>query len=161
MIKLLILDVDGTLTDGSVYISENGEVFKKFNIKDGLGITLILPKIGIDPIVITGRESEATAVRCEEIGISDIYQGVANKSDTLKIICDEKNISLKDVAYIGDDINDFDCMVEIKKAGGIVACPKDAIRDVRHISDYVSTKTGGKGAVRDFIEYLANIKARG
>lgn len=150
MVKYLVMDVDGTLTDGKIYMGNDGEVMKAFSIKDGCGIHDIAIPSGIIPVIITGRKSKILENRCAEIGISDIYQGVADKVDKLKSITGK----LKDVAYIGDDINDLLAMIEIKKCGGIVGCPKDAALNVIEIADFISTHNGGDGAVREFIEWL-------
>lgn len=149
-IKYLVMDVDGTLTDGKVYMGNNGEVCKAFNIKDGCGIKDIAVPFGLIPIIISGRQSNIVINRCEELGISEIHQKVDNKTEKLlEIVTD-----LSRVAFIGDDINDLPCMNEIKKAGGIVGCPKDAAKTVIQCADYVTERRGGEGAVRDFIEWL-------
>lgn len=150
MIKYLIMDVDGTLTDGKIYIGTFGEMMKAFSIKDGCGIHDILIPAGITPAIITGRTSESVRNRCKELGITEVYQGVSNKVEKLKSIVND----LSSVAYIGDDINDLPCMETVKKAGGIVGCPKNAVDDVKKIASYVSTYYGGDGAVRDFIEFI-------
>ncbi len=149
-IKLLIMDVDGTLTDGKVYMSEHGELFKAFDIKDGLGIHNILPANGIIPAIITGRRSNILKLRCDEIGIEYLYQGVSDKTGTLDRLLSELGLDYSNCAYIGDDINDLSCM----NKSAIVGCPADAVRDVISIADFVSSKNGGCGAVRDFIEWL-------
>ena len=153
-IKYLIMDVDGTLTDGKIYMGCNGEVFKAFDIKDGCGIHDILIPKGIIPVIITGRSSEILENRCKELGITQLYQGVSDKLDKLTEIIKEENLS--QTAYIGDDINDLPCMSEIKQVGGVVGCPKDAVNEVKEISDFVSNKNGGNGAVREFIEWMIN-----
>lgn len=152
LIKYLIMDVDGTLTDGKIYISRAGELMKAFNIKDGCGIHDILLPSGIVPVIITGRSSDIVLYRCREIGITEVHQGVKNKLEKLLEIADD----LSTVAYIGDDINDLSCMEPIKAAGGIVGCPRDAVEDVKILSDYVSPYKGGDGAVRDFIEWIVH-----
>lgn len=159
-IKLLIMDVDGTLTDGKIYMSENGEAFKVFDIKDGYGIKDILPKYGIIPVVITARESGILERRCRELGIIDLYQNTHNKLEMLddvikkySQICGEE-LSYKNVAYIGDDILDLQCMLPVRESGGIIGCPADAAKEVCEISDFVSAKKGGDGAVREFIAFL-------
>ena len=149
-IKVLVLDVDGTMTDGKVYIGEKGELFKGFNIKDGLGIHDILPKKSILPIIITGRKSIILENRCKEIGIVNIFQGVSDKISVLKDFIHKNNYELNQCAYMGDDINDLECM----KLVGIVGCPADAVKEVIDIADFISTKNGGDGAVREFIEWL-------
>lgn len=148
------MDVDGTLTDGKIYMSATGEAMKAFNIKDGCGIHDILIPSNIIPIIITGRESKIVLNRCEEIGISDVYQGI---SDKISKLCEIVKNELSLVAYIGDDINDLSCMKEVKKAGGLVGCPADAVLEVASIADYVAKHNGGDGAVRDFIEWLVKI----
>ena len=153
-IKFLIMDVDGTLTDGKIYMGNDGEMMKAFDIKDGCGIHDILLPSGIKPVIITGRSSEILKNRCREIGINLLYQGVNDKMNKLEEVLMEFNCSLSEVAYIGDDINDLPCMNIVKSAGGLIGCPKDAEESVKHVSDYISKRDGGRGAVRDFIEYI-------
>ena len=150
MIKYLVMDVDGTLTDGKIYMSHSGEAMKAFNIKDGCGIREILIPSGIIPVIITGRNSKIVLNRCEELGITQVYQGQTDKLNKLKEITTE----LKFVAYIGDDINDLVCMKAVKAAGGKVGCPADAVEDVKEIADYIAQRCGGDGAVREFIGWI-------
>ncbi|WP_165253980.1 HAD hydrolase family protein [Adlercreutzia sp. ZJ304] len=158
LIQFLVMDVDGTLTDGKVYIGSSGEMFKAFDVKDGLGIGEVLPKTGISPIIITGRQSEILERRCEELGISELYQGVSDKLSLLQDIATNANIGFNRFAYIGDDLNDTECMKAIKDSGGIVGCPADAVKQILEIADFISTKNGGQGAVREFIEWLLDDK---
>lgn len=152
MIKYLVMDVDGTLTDGKIYMSNTGELCKAFNIKDGYGIHDILLPAGITPVIITGRRSDIVLKRCEELGIAEVYQGVGSKIEKLnEITCD-----LCTVAYIGDDINDLPCMIPVKEAGGKVGCPADAAKAVVKIADFVTEHNGGDGAVREFIEWIVS-----
>lgn len=150
MIKYLVMDVDGTLTDGKIYMGAHGEMMKAFNIKDGCGIHDIAIPGGIIPVIITGRTSEIVKKRCGELGIQQVYQGIKNKIEQLNSIADD----LSQVAYIGDDINDLSCMLPVKEAGGVVGCPADAVERVKEISDFVALHNGGDGAVRDFIEWI-------
>ena len=150
MIKYLVMDVDGTLTDGKIYMGAHGEMMKAFNIKDGCGIHDIAIPGGIIPVIITGRKSEIVKKRCGELGIQQVYQGIKNKIEQLNSIADD----LSQVAYIGDDINDLSCMIPVKEAGGVVGCPADAVERVKEISDFVALHNGGDGAVRDFIEWI-------
>lgn len=150
MIKYLVMDVDGTLTDGKIYMGAHGEMMKAFNIKDGCGIHDIAIPGGIIPVIITGRTSEIVKKRCGELGIQQVYQGIKNKIEQLNSIADD----LSQVAYIGDDINDLSCMIPVKEAGGVVGCPADAVEMVKEISDFVALHNGGDGAVRDFIEWI-------
>ena len=144
------MDVDGTLTDGKIYMGNNGEMMKAFSIKDGCGIHDILLPAGIIPIIITGRTSDIIVNRCREIGIKTIYQGVSNKIEKLLSITS----NLSEVAYIGDDINDLSCMEPVKEAGGVIGCPKDAVKRIIELADFVAEHDGGDGAVRDFIEWI-------
>lgn len=155
-VRYLVIDVDGTLTDGKIYMGDNGEIFKAFDIKDGYGIRNILIPTGIIPIIITGRTSKILENRCKELGILDIHQGIDNKVQKLNEILLSKNATYGNVAYIGDDINDLECMELIKNAKGVIGCPADAVMSVKQIADYVSSKAGGNGAVREFIEWIVN-----
>ena len=150
MIKYLVMDVDGALTDGKIYMGAHGEMMKAFNIKDGCGIHDIAIPGGIIPVIITGRTSEIVKKRCGKLGIQQVYQGIKNKIEQLNSIADD----LSQVAYIGDDINDLSCMIPVKEAGGVVGCPADAVERVKEISDFVALHNGGDGAVRDFIEWI-------
>ena len=153
-IKMLVMDVDGTLTDGKIYMGETGEVCKAFNIKDGYGIHDILLPVGIIPVIITGRQSKIVENRCRELGITEIHQGVKDKVEKLREVVSKFGVGLENVAYIGDDLNDMPCMEAVKEAGGLVGCPADAVRAVREFSDYIATARGGEGAVREFIGFV-------
>ena len=155
MIKYLVMDVDGTLTDGKIYMSNTGELMKAFNIKDGAGIHDILIPAGITPVIITGRTSDIVLNRCRELGITEVHQGVSNKIEKLITVIGGED-KLNTVAYIGDDINDLSCMKPVKEAGGLVSCPADAVKKVKDIADYVAPHNGGDGAVRNFIEWLVD-----
>lgn len=152
--KFLVMDIDGTLTDGKIYMGANGELMKAFNIKDGCGIHDLLIPSGVVPIVITGRKSEIVSNRCAEIGIKHIFQGCSDKIGTLINFLREQKGTLGEVAYIGDDLNDLECMRKIKDCGGIIGVPQNASHPTKDLADYVATNIGGEGAVRDFIEYL-------
>ena len=149
-IKYLVMDVDGTLTDGKIYIGEHGELMKAFSVKDGYGIGVILRDYCIIPVIITGRMSKIVENRCREIGVEKIYQGIGDKTAFLKELIPD----LSKVAYMGDDLNDLDAMIEVRKHGGITGCPSDAVTKVRQHSDYISMLPGGGGAVRDFIDWI-------
>lgn len=149
-VKMLVMDVDGTLTNGSIYIGEHGEIFKAFNVKDGLGISIMLKEHGIIPIIITGRTSKIIQIRAKEIGINEIYQGINDKVQVLRDIAKKYAIDLRDIAYIGDDINDLECI----KVCGLSACPQDSSETIKKYVDYKCRLDGGKGAVREFIEFM-------
>lgn len=144
------MDVDGTLTDGGIYLDNNGNELKKFNVKDGYAISTILPQYGIEPIVITGRKSEIVRKRCEELNIKRVVQGSKDKVYDMKIILNELAISMEETVYIGDDMNDIDCM----KLVGVCACPNDAVDEIKKICDIVAQKKGGYGAVREIIDKI-------
>lgn len=157
-VKFLVMDVDGTLTDGMIYMGKSGEVMKAFNVKDGYGIKNVLPQYDIIPIIITARESRILEMRCAELGIKEVHQGCTEKLDKLKKIIarysDAEKIGFGDVAYIGDDITDLSCMEAVKNGGGFVAAPNDAADEIKKISGYISKRNAGSGAVRDIIEYI-------
>lgn len=153
-IKYLLMDVDGTLTNGKIYISNEGEAFKQFCAKDGCGIRELLPPAGITPVIITGRVSTIVQNRCAELDITMCFQGVKNKIRKLDEILAGTGYTYENMAYIGDDLNDLSCMRAIKGAGGLVGCPADAAKEVRETADFVSSRNGGDGAVREFVEWL-------
>ena len=153
--KLLVMDVDGTLTDGKIYIGSKGEEFKSFNVKDGYAINGMLHKNGIKTAIITGRESEIVNIRARELSIDCVYQNVSDKVETLKQVVELYGISIDEVAYIGDDLNDFEAM----KKCGITGCPADAVDEIKNISDYTSKFNGGDGAIRDFVDWILKNKA--
>lgn len=149
-IKLFVMDVDGTLTDGRIYIGAQGELMKAFDVRDGYAIAHILPACGIEPVIITGRSSEIVRQRAKELNIDLLYQGISDKLGQLKIIAEEKHISKQEIAYIGDDLNDLDCI----RYCGVTACPADAVPEVQKVVDYICKHDGGRGAVREFIDRL-------
>lgn len=153
-IKYLFLDVDGTLTDGKLYISNSGELFKQFDIKDGYALSVIVRKYGIEPVVITGRSSAIVSYRCKELGINLVYQGASNKMLTFKNLIDKFCINLSEVAYIGDDLNDLEIIDFVKENGGFTGCPFDASPTLKELVQYVCSSNGGNGAVREFVEKI-------
>jgi 3-deoxy-D-manno-octulosonate 8-phosphate phosphatase (KDO 8-P phosphatase) len=148
-IKMLVMDVDGTLTDGKIYVGENGEVFKAFNVKDGYRL-INMDKYHIIPVIITGKKSEILAKRAAELKIEEVYQGVDDKLKVLNLVLSRYQLSYENVAYIGDDVNDLDCM----NVCYLKACPADAIDEVIEAADYVCKADGGNGAVREFIDVI-------
>ena len=149
-IKLFLSDVDGTLTDAGMYYGENGEEFKKFNTHDGKGFEL-LRKAGIKTGIITSENTKIVANRAKKLKVDFLYQGLEHKGklDVAKEICKELNISLDEVAYIGDDIN---CK-ELLSSVGIAACPLNALEEIKNIPNIIKlSKSGGDGAVREIIE---------
>src|SRR5690625_2653962 len=145
-IKLIVLDVDGVLTDGNLFIGSNGVEFKNFHVKDGMGISLAR-YCGIKIAIITGRKSESVNIRSKELDVDFLYEGITNKEEALNEIVTSLQISLDEVFYMGDDINDLPVINLV----GFSAAPKDAAEMIKKSVDYVSTFTGGNGAVREVI----------
>ncbi len=147
-IKMFIMDVDGTLTDGKIYMGPHGEKFKAFNTKDGLGIKLLI-KQGILPVIITGRNSEIVNTRAKELGIEEVYQGVDDKLEVYQLLKGKYNISDEEIAFIGDDVNDLPLINKV----GLSFCVADAV-GVDEEVDYITKLNGGEGAVREAIEMI-------
>ena len=147
-IQFLVLDVDGTLTDGGMYISEKGDEMKKFNTKDGMGIKRLM-KTGIDVGFISASISKQIVYkRAEMLGVKYCYAGDEDKTKILQQWLDNLNIDIKQVAFIGDDINDAKIMRHV----GLSACPQDALGELKEIANIVLEKKGGQGCVREFID---------
>lgn len=153
MIKLIVLDVDGTLTDGKLYIDNLGNEMKAFNVKDGLAISQLI-KYGIDVAIITGKVSNIVEKRCKDLGIKEIRQGIKDKVFELESILKKYSLTYDNVAFMGDDLLDL----KVMKLCGLCGAPKDSAREVLAISNFVSTKNGGEGAVREFIEQILKEK---
>ncbi len=151
-IKLFLADVDGTLTDAGMYYGENGEEFKKFNTHDGKGFEL-LRKAGIKTGIITSENTKIVENRAKKMKVDYLYQGLEHKGklETTKEICQKENITLDEVAYIGDDIN---CK-ELLESVGLSACPANALEEIKNIPNIIKlSKCGGDGAVREFVEII-------
>lgn len=149
-VKWLVMDVDGTLTDGRIYISPTGELFKAFDVKDGYAIAQMLPQNGIRSVIITGRKSEIVAQRAEELGIQYIYQGVRDKAECLQAFAVQQGIELAQIAGIGDDVPD----IPMLRLCGFAACPADAVEEVKGICQYICGTSGGHGAIRELAALL-------
>jgi len=158
-IKIFLSDVDGVLTDGGMYYSESGEEQKKFNTRDGMGFQL-LQKAGIKTGIITTENTKMVERRAAKLKIDYLYQG---KKDGGKLaaaleICAKEDVSMEQVAYIGDDIN----CIDLLKAVGFAACPADAMQSVKNIeSIQVLQLKGGEGVVREFAEIILSNHAAG
>lgn len=148
-IKLLALDVDGVLTDGTIYISPAGEVFKGFNAKDGMGISCAL-RNNLQIAVITGRQSPIVERRCEELGIKLFMQGVKDKRLALQKMAQELGLTREEIAYMGDDLNDIPAF----KASGLNFVPADSSIEVLAVADIITKAKGGRGAVREAITMI-------
>ena len=153
-IQLLILDVDGVMTDAGMYYSENGDVLKKFNAKDGMGILQLTKNNFQVGVISSGFKGQLVKQRAEILKIQHFYLGREHKLVILHEWCVALGISLKQVAMIGDDVNDLEVMQEI----GYSACPSDASKAVLSVVDCVLTKKGGEGCIREFIEDIMEIE---
>jgi len=148
-IKLLILDVDGVMTDGSIILDNEGNELKRFHVRDGHGIKMI-QKAGIPVVLITGRKSKVVEIRAEELGIKEVHQKIFRKSVVFdqmlkKYVCRDEN-----VAFMGDDVVDQ----ELLKRAGLTAAPADAEDEAKELADIVTKRGGGRGAVREFIDLI-------
>ena len=152
-IKMVVLDVDGVMTDGKITYTASGDEIKAFNVKDGLGISKAI-RDGLEIGIITARESAIVTRRAAELGIIYVKQNTKTKLPALEALRDELKLGWHQVAYMGDDLPDIPCL----EAVGLSACPADAAREVLGICDLVSTKKGGEGAVRDFLEFLQDAR---
>lgn len=150
-VVLFAMDVDGTMTDGKIYMGNEGEVMKAFCIKDGQGIKL-LQAASITPVIITARKSKIVENRAQELGITEIYQGKGDKVSVLQELVQKYHISPSQVAYIGDDLGDLDAI----RFCGVTFCPKDAVSAIQQEVDHVLSQPGGHGAVREAAELLLN-----
>ena len=152
-IKLLISDVDGVLTDGGMYYSENGDELKKFNTRDGMGFQL-LREVGIKTAIITSENTRLVTRRAEKLKIDYVYQGKMwnGKLEAAKDICEKEGITMDEVAYIGDDLNCLDIMKNV----GFSFCPIDAEQKIKDIASYILTNKGGHGAFRECVNLLLN-----
>jgi 3-deoxy-D-manno-octulosonate 8-phosphate phosphatase (KDO 8-P phosphatase) len=148
-IKLFILDVDGVLTDGKLYFSDNGIETKSFNIKDGVGLKLLL-KRGIEIAVISGRKSKATQKRMRELGIKYIYLGINDKIKVFDQLKKKLHLKNENISAIGDDLPDMSLMQQV----GFSIAVKDAVPKIRALADCITKATGGNGAVREACELL-------
>ncbi len=147
-IKMLILDVDGTMTDGGIYVMEDGKQFKKFHARDGLGIKLAM-KSGV-PVGIISHSlvSEMVSSRANALHMKHFYVGQRPKLEVLNEWLEELELDYSQIAFMGDDVNDL----EIMQTVGFSACPADAVDQIKQVADVILTKTGGNGAVREFID---------
>ncbi len=148
-IKLLAMDVDGTLTDAGMYYSNNGESFKRFNTRDGMGIDL-LHRNGFLTAIITQENTEIVLARAKKLKISKLVLGSMNKEQDLRQIAEELNLTLDEIAYIGDDINDISAM----KIAGLAVAPNDCSHSVVEYVDFKTKANGGNGAVRELCELI-------
>jgi 3-deoxy-D-manno-octulosonate 8-phosphate phosphatase (KDO 8-P phosphatase) len=150
MIKLVVLDVDGTLTDGKIIYTNNGDEIKSFDVADGLAIAVWTKKFGKKAAIITGRKSSLVEKRAKDLNIEHLHQGVHNKDEVLEEILKKENISWSEVAAIGDDLNDY----KMLKKAGLSFTPQNGSKYIKEIVNVVCKNKGGEGAVREMMEYI-------
>jgi 3-deoxy-D-manno-octulosonate 8-phosphate phosphatase (KDO 8-P phosphatase) len=154
-IKLLITDCDGVLTDGGVYYSANGEELKKFNLRDGMGVERLRTQCNIDTAIMTGENSPIVTRRAEKLKIVNLYLGVRDKKRKLEEVLSSLNLNSVEIAYIGDDLNDY----EVINEAGLSASPSDGADLIKQRVDYICTLPGGAGAFREFAELIIKLRA--
>ena len=148
-IKLLAFDVDGVMTDGSITYDENGVEYKTFNAKDGQGLVR-MEKSGFITAIITARQNGTVEHRAKNLNITEFHQGKKFKLPTLEEIKEKYNLSYDEISYMGDDLPDICCLEKV----GLACCPKDAVEEVKEVCHFVSTKEGGRGAVRELCDFI-------
>lgn len=147
--KLVLTDIDGVWTDGGMYYDQSGNEWKKFNTSDSAGV-LFCHHLGIPVGIITGEDTSIVERRAKKLNIDYLYQGISDKLSVATGLCEKLNIDLKDVAYIGDDLGD----IELLKHVGFSASPANTSLYIQNIVDFVTTKSGGQGAFREFVEFI-------
>jgi len=145
--RMLLLDIDGVLTDGTIYLDDNGVESKRFSVLDGFGLVWCR-RFGLKTGVISGRTSQATLRRCRDLGFDEIHLGNTEKSAVFMAICQRYDLKPEEVAYMGDDLLDLPILEQV----GLAACPSDAHPEVRRKVHFVSSFPGGKGAVRELVD---------
>lgn len=153
-IKLVAFDVDGVMTDGSLTFLEDGREIKTYNAKDGLG-AVMLSRASIITSIITARDNNAVKLRAQMIDIKELFMGQKNKLEALNILINKYNLKKEEIAYMGDDLPDLCVLREV----GLKACPLDATVEVKGVCNFISSKNGGKGAVRELCDFI--LKAKG
>ena len=153
-IKMLVFDVDGVMTDGSVTYDENGVEYKTFNVKDGHGLVR-MAQLGFITAIITARNNGTVEHRAKNLNITELYQGQKYKLPALEELREKYNLSYDEISYMGDDLPDICCLEKV----GLACCPKDAVDEVREIVHFKSSKKGGRGAVRELCDFI--IEAQG
>jgi 3-deoxy-D-manno-octulosonate 8-phosphate phosphatase (KDO 8-P phosphatase) len=154
-VKMIIMDVDGTLTDGTLFVLPDGEEIKGYNVRDGLGI-LLAHLAGFKTAIITGKTSKALVKRAEKLRIDELHQGILDKKSVLDAILGKYGLSADEVAYIGDDLGDL----EVIKMVGLAAAVADAHPEIVKHSHFICHQSGGKGAVRELIEFVLEAQGK-
>ncbi len=155
MIRLFALDVDGTFTDGGLYLDGRGGEMKRFDIKDGMGIVL-LRDAGVETALISGRYSAATEQRAGDLKVALLFNGVPDKLAVLTKLMEERGLEPREVAYMGDDVNDVECL----RMAGLALAPSDGTPEAKSAAGYVTASPGGYGAVREAAEFILRKNGR-
>jgi 3-deoxy-D-manno-octulosonate 8-phosphate phosphatase (KDO 8-P phosphatase) len=154
-IRLLMLDVDGVLTDGRIIMNDAGQESKNFDVKDGHGLKMVM-RYGIDVILLTGRSSSVVSHRANDLGIQEVFQGILNKRDFFIRFVQERGLNPEEIGYIGDDFVD----IPLLKRCGFSAAVRDAVDEVKIVADYITDKPGGRGAVREVCDLILRIQEK-
>ncbi|WP_375239847.1 KdsC family phosphatase [Aurantibacter sp.] len=152
-ITTFIFDVDGVLTNGDIQISENGELLRTMNVKDGFGVKYAI-KQGYNMAIISAGTNQGVKQRLETLGITNVFLDSQNKLEVYNSFVEKHNLKPEEILYVGDDIMD----IEVMKLVGLACCPQDAVPEVKQISNYISHKNGGKGCVREIIEQVLKVQ---
>jgi len=151
-IRCFVFDVDGVLTDSTIWLLEDGQQVRRMNIKDGYALQLAIKK-GYQILVLSGGNAPAVKTRLQKLGVTNVFIGVENKLALLKTFLEENNFSTQQVLYMGDDIPDYECMM----ACGLPCCPADAVPEIKHVSRFVAAHKGGEGCAREVIEKVLRL----
>jgi 3-deoxy-D-manno-octulosonate 8-phosphate phosphatase (KDO 8-P phosphatase) len=154
-IRLVIMDVDGTLTDGAMYYGPQGEALKRFSTRDGMGITL-LHRAEITTAIITSEDTPIVTTRAAKLRVPHVYLGSHDKTATFQELSRQLSLSPESIAYIGDDVNDYHVM----GLCGFAACPSDAVEAIKQRAHYIATAAGGNGAVREIAEIILQAQGK-
>jgi len=154
-IRLLILDVDGVLTDGRINVGDDGRETKSFHVRDGHGL-VILMRHGLEVVLLSGRRSEAVEHRAKDLGIEEVHQGIHRKIEVLDSILAGRGLDRKEAAYVGDDVVD----IPVLRRVGFAVAVADAVEEVRSAADYVTVSRGGQGAVREICELILKTQGK-
>jgi 3-deoxy-D-manno-octulosonate 8-phosphate phosphatase (KDO 8-P phosphatase) len=152
-ISIVLTDVDCVLTDGGMYYTENGDIMKKFHTRDGMGVSLLRKK-RISTIIITKEKTKFVKKWAKKMNVEKLYDGIQKKEDLVTKICNNYDVTLQEMAYIGDDVNDL----ELLKKVGLSATPADGITDAKKICNYICKSKGGEGAFRELADLILETK---
>ena len=155
-INIVLTDNDGVLTDTGVYYSEKGEEFKRYSIRDGMGVERLRKHADIETIIITGEKSGSVKARAQKLNIKEYYLGVKNKLVILQEVLNKNNILAENIAFIGDDVNDLEIMNKV----GFKATPSDGMDFIKNIADYICKNKSGNGAFRELAELIISFNAK-